>query len=164
MTQAQATHRYTRTQWWCCCCSRCIILRQKLCIQFRRKSAGIYDVLAASRTEIVQNTPIYTVFCECVENTVFRNAFSKRGLTCIVNTGVFFTFITSSSGICSVLTRQRVQIFSVRAFRKHSFLALCLASLIRTQEGVKPQNIAKLNLKWIFCLSQSLPQSSNSKS
>ena len=56
-------------------------------------------------------------FDERVENTVFGDVFVARRLKCIVNTSVFFTFITSSSqskpskntGICSVLTRQNAK-------------------------------------------------------
>ena len=38
------------------------------------------------------------------------------------------------------------------------------APLIRTQEGVRSRNLAKLDVICAFCLSQSLPQSSDSKS
>ena len=56
-------------------------------------------------------------FDERVENAVFCDVFVTRRLKCIVNTSVFFTFITSSSqskpskntGICSVLTRQNAK-------------------------------------------------------
>ena len=106
-----------------------------------------------------------------------------RRLKCIVNTSVFFVFMTSSSqskpskniGICSVLTRQNAKKtrcleaifrdFSARAsqVKNQWFFTLFLPPLIRTQEGVKSQKIAKLHLKSTFFLSQSLPQSSGAK-
>ena len=43
-------------------------------------------------------TPLFRLcFSECVENIVFCGAFLTRGLRCIVNIGLFFTLITSSS-------------------------------------------------------------------
>ena len=55
------------------------------------------------------------------------------------------------------------RIFSARArqVKNKSFFAAFLPPLIRTQEGVKSPKIAKLHLNSTFCLSQSLPQSSN---
>ena len=55
--------------------------------------------------------------------------------------------------------------FSAHAppFKKRSFFTLLLPPLIRTQEGVKSGQIAKLHLNSTFCLSQSLPQSCNTK-
>ena len=122
-------------------------------------------------------------FDERVENTVFCDVFVTRRLKCIVNTSVFFTFITSSSqskpskntGICSVLTRQNAKRtrcleaifrdFSARApqVKNQWFLTLFLPPLIQTQEGVKSQKITRLHLNSTFFLSQSLPQSSQSK-
>ena len=129
-------------------------------------------------------TPLFTVFFdEHVENTVFCDVFVTRRLKCIVNTSVFFTFITSScqskpsknTGICSVLTRQNAQKtrcleaifrdFSARApqVKNQWFFILFLPPLIQTQEGVKSQKIARRHLNSTFFLSQSLPQSSKSK-
>ena len=122
-------------------------------------------------------------FNECVENTVFCDVFLTRRLKCIVNTSVFFTFITSSSqskpskntGICSNLTRQNAKKtrcleaifrdFSALApqIKNQWFFTLFLPPLIQTQKGVKSQKIAKLHLKSSFFLSQSLPQSSRAK-
>ena len=82
---------------------------------------------------------------------------------------------TKNSGIYSVLTRHHAKknrcfgtifrIFSARArqVKNKSFFAAFLPPLIRTQEGVKSPKIAKLHLNSTFCLSQSLPQSSNTK-
>ena len=55
--------------------------------------------------------------------------------------------------------------FSAHAppFKKRSFFALFLPPLIRTEEGVKSGQIAKLHLNSTCCLSQSLPQSCNTK-
>ena len=74
----------------------------------------------------------------------------------------------------SVLTRQHAKntmfetlfhIFSAHAppFKIRSFFTLLLPPLIRTQEGVKSGQIAKLHLNSTFCLSQSLPHSCNTK-
>ena len=46
---------------------------------------------------------------------------------------------------------------------KMLIFSLVLPPLIRTQEGVKSGQIAKLHLNSTFCLSQSLPQSCNTK-
>ena len=118
-------------------------------------------------------TPLFTVFFnECVENTVFCDVFLTRRLKCIVNTSVFFTFITSSSqskpskntGICSVLTRQNAKKtrcleaifhdFSALApqVKNQSFFTQFLPPLIQTQKSVKSQKIAKLHLKSTFFL------------
>ena len=82
---------------------------------------------------------------------------------------------TKNSGIYSVLTRHHAKkndvleqffaCFSARArqVKNKSFFAAFLPPLIRTQEGVKSPKIAKLHLNSTFCLSQSLPQSSNTK-
>ena len=122
-------------------------------------------------------------FDERVENIVFCDVFVTRRLKCIVNTSVFFTFITSSSQskpskntrVCSVLTRQNAKKtrcleaifrdFSARApqVKNQWFFTLFLPPLIQTQEGVKSQEIARLHLNSTFFLSQSLPQSSKSK-
>ena len=95
----------------------------------------------------------------------------------------FLHFFASSSqskpakntGIYSVLTRQHAKKhdvlnqsfnnFSAHAppFKKRSFFTLLLPPLIRTQEGVKSGQIAKLHLNSTFCLSQSLPQSCSTK-
>ena len=96
---------------------------------------------------------------------------------------VFFICMTSSSrsklvkhtGICRVLTRQRAKkhdvlkqfftFFQLVCFNSkinQSFFAPFLPPLIRTQEGVKSQKIAKLHLKSTICFSQSLPESCNS--
>ncbi len=116
----------------------------------------------------------------CRNTVFFCDVFSTRGSKCI---GVCLIFTTCSSqskparntGICSVLTRQHVKrhdvceaivrIFSSPApqLKKQSLLALFLPPRIPTQQGVKSQNIAKIQLKWTSCLSQSFPQSSNSK-
>ena len=105
-----------------------------------------------------------------------------RRLICIVNTSVFFTFVTSSSqskpskntGIYSVLTRQNAQKtrcleaifrdFSARApqVKNQRFFTLFLPPLIQSQDGVKSQKIARLHLNSTFFMSQSLPQSSKS--
>ena len=129
-----------------------------------------------------KNTAIYTVFSECVENTAFCDVFSTRGFKCTANTMVFFIFFTSSSqskptkntGIYSVLTRQHAKknnVFKqfstnfqlVRLHKKRSFFTPFLPPFIRTQEGAKSGQIAKLNLTSTFCLSQSLPQSCSPK-
>ena len=56
-------------------------------------------------------------------------------------------------------------IFSARArqVKNQSFFAAFLPPLIWTQEGVKSPKIAKLHLNLTFYLSQSLPQSCNTK-
>ena len=56
-------------------------------------------------------------------------------------------------------------IFSARArqVKSQSFFAAFLPTLIRTQEGVKSPKTAKLHLNFTFYLSQSLPQSCNTK-
>ena len=55
--------------------------------------------------------------------------------------------------------------FSARApsFKKRSFFTPFLPPLIRTQEGAKSGQIAKVHLNSTFCLSQSLPQSCHTK-
>lgn len=53
---------------------------------------------------------------------------------------------------------------SCSSIQKPIILAPFLPPLIRTQESVKLQKHVKLRLKSTLCLSQSLPQSSNSKS
>ena len=55
--------------------------------------------------------------------------------------------------------------FSARApqAKNQWFFTLFLPPLIQTQEGVKSEKIAKLNLKSTFFMSQSLPQSSRAK-
>ena len=82
---------------------------------------------------------------------------------------------TKNTGIYSVLTRQHTKktrcfraifhTFSAHAppFKKRLFFTLFLPPLIRTQEDVKSGQIAKLHLNPTFCLSQSLPQSCNTK-
>ena len=50
-----------------------------------------------------------------------------------------------------------------RQVKSQSFFAAFLPPLIRTQEGVKSPKIAKLHLNFTFYLSQSLPQSCNTK-
>ena len=57
------------------------------------------------------------------------------------------------------------RIFSARACQvnNQSFFAAFLPPPIRTQEDVKSPKIAKLHLNLTFCLSQSLPQSCNTK-
>ena len=57
------------------------------------------------------------------------------------------------------------RIFSARArqVKNQSFLAVFLTPLILTQEGLKSPKIAKLHLNLTFYLSQSLPQSCNTK-
>ena len=57
------------------------------------------------------------------------------------------------------------RIFSARArqVKNQSFFAAFLPPLIRTQEGVKSPKIAKLHLNLTLYLSQSLPQSCNTK-
>ncbi len=152
-------------------------------VPLESKNAGIYNVLQDQGRKS-SKTPLFNLsFSQCVENNIFCDVFSTRGFKCIVNTSILFTFITSGSqskpakntGICSALRRQNAKIhdvfeaifdmFSARApqVRKQSFLEF-LPPLIRTQEGVKSQNMAKLHQEWTFCLSQSLPQSSDSKS
>ena len=120
-----------------------------------------------------------------VEHTVFCDVFVTGRLKCIVNTSVFFTFITSSSqskpskntGICSVLTRQNAKKNTMFGGNFSRFFGPCPPAsqkskifypifwppLIQTQEGVKSQKIARLHLNSTFFLSQSLPQSSKSK-
>ena len=80
-----------------------------------------------------------------------------------------------NTGIYSVLTRQLhaktrcfdtiFHNFSAHAppLENRSFFTLLLPPLIRTQEGVKSGQLAKLHLNSTFCLSQSLPQSCNTK-
>ena len=94
----------------------------------------------------------------------------------------FLHFFTSSSqskptkntGIYSVLTRQHAKknnVFKqfstnfqlVHLHKKRSFFTPFLPPFIRTQEGAKSGQIAKLNLTSTFCLSQSLPQSCSPK-
>ena len=82
---------------------------------------------------------------------------------------------TKNSGIYSVCTRQHAKkkrcfgtifrIFSARArqVKSQSFFAAFLPPLIWTQEGVKSPKMAKLHLNFTFYLSQSLPQSCNTK-
>ena len=114
---------------------------------------------------------------------MFCDVFSTRGFKCTANTRVFFMFYTSSSqskptknsGIYIVLTRQHAKkkrcfgtifrIFSARACqaKNQSFFAAFLPPPIRTPEDVKSPKIAKLHLNLTFCLSQSLPQSCNTK-
>ena len=57
------------------------------------------------------------------------------------------------------------RIFSARACqaKNQSFFAAFLPPPIRTPEDVKSPKIAKLHLNLTFCLSQSLPQSCNTK-
>ena len=57
------------------------------------------------------------------------------------------------------------QNFLARAppFKKRSFFTQFLPPLIRTQAGVKSGQLAQLHLNSTFCLSQSLPQSCNTK-
>ena len=129
-----------------------------------------------------KNIAIYTVFSEHVENTVFCDAFATRGFKCTANTTVFsfvhFQFSKQTSQKHWYLqcfdkttckkTRCFETIFhnfSAHAppFKKRSFFTLLLPPLIRTQEDVKSDQIAKLRLNSTFCLSQSLPQSCNTK-
>ena len=82
---------------------------------------------------------------------------------------------TKNTGIYSVLTRQHAKkhdvceqfftLFQPMLLRSKNayFLLFFLPPLIRTQEGVKSGQIAKLHLNSTFCLSQSLPQSCNTK-
>ena len=82
---------------------------------------------------------------------------------------------TKNTGIYSVLTRQHAKkqdvfeqfftLFQPMLLRSKNayFFTLFLPPLIRTQEGVKSGQIAKLHLNSTFCLSQSLPQSCNTK-
>ena len=82
---------------------------------------------------------------------------------------------TKNSGIYSVLTRQHAKkhdvfeqfftLFQPMLLRSKNacFLLFFLPPLIRTQEGFKSGQIAKLHLNSTFCLSQSLPQSCNTK-
>ena len=82
---------------------------------------------------------------------------------------------TKNTGIYSVLTRQHAKkhdvfeqffhTFSAHAppFKKTLIFYSFLPPLIRTQEGVKSGQIAKLHLNSTFCLPQSLPQSCNTK-
>ena len=55
--------------------------------------------------------------------------------------------------------------FSAQAppFKKRSLFTQFLPPVIRTQEGVKSEQVAKLDLNSTFCLSQSLPQSCSTK-
>ena len=129
-----------------------------------------------------KNIAIYTVFSERVENTVFCDVFSTRGFKSTANTTVFFFFYFQFSTQTSQKhwypqcfdktackkTRCFQAIFrnfSAHAppFKKRSFFTLFLPPLIRTQEGVKSGQIAKLHLNSTFCLSQSLLQSCNTK-
>ena len=113
---------------------------------------------------------------------MFCDVFSTRGFKCTANTTVFFIF-------CFQVSKQTNQkhwylqcfdktackktrcfraifhTFSAHAppFKKRLFFTLFLPPLIRTQEGVKSGQIAKLHLNSTFCLSQSLPQSCNTK-
>ena len=82
---------------------------------------------------------------------------------------------TKNTGIYSVLTRQHAKkhdvfeqfctLFQPMLLRSKNacFLPFFLPPLIRTQEGVKSGQISKLHLNSTFCLSQSLPQSCNTK-
>ena len=114
-----------------------------------------------------------------------RRIYSTRSSKCIVNTGVFFTCMTSSSqskpakntGTCNVLTRQNAKkhrgfetifhICSARApqFKNQSFFYLFFCPL---SSGLKKvlnrKKMPNCTDKSTFCLSQSLPQSSSSKS
>ena len=116
--------------------------------------------------------------CDRVENTVFCDVFSTRGFTCTANATVFFQFSKQTSQKHWYLqcfdkttckkTRCFETIFhnfSAHAppFKIRSFFTLLFPPLIRTQEGVKSGQIAKLHLNSTFCLSQSLRQSCNTK-
>ena len=128
-------------------------------------------------------TSLFTLFfSERVENTVFCDVFQQGALNVpqMLRFSSFFTFSSQSkpaknTGIYKVLTRQHAKktrcletIFHnfsahVPPFKKRSFFTLLLPPLIRTQEGVTPGQIAKMHLNSTFCLSQSLPQSCNTK-
>ena len=113
---------------------------------------------------------------------MFCDVVPPRGFKCTANTTVFLKISSSQSkpakntNIYSVLTRQHAKknnvfkpfftIFQLVLLhsKKHSFFTLFLPPLIRTQEGSKSGQIAKLHLNPTFCLSQSLPQSCNTKS
>ena len=112
--------------------------------------------------------------------------FFQQGALNVPQIPRFSSFFTSSSqskpaknaGIYSVLmcfdktTCKKTRCFQtifhnfsahVPPFKKRSFFILFLPPLIRTQEGVKSGQIAKLHLNSTFCLSQSLLQSCNTK-
>ena len=113
---------------------------------------------------------------------MFCDVFSTRGFKCTANTRVFFMFSLPvlkanqpNTVVFTVFWQDNMQkkrcfgtifrIFSARArqVKNHSFFAAFLPPLIRTQEGVKSPKIAKLHLNFTFYLSQSLPQSCNTK-
>ena len=130
-----------------------------------------------------KNIAIYTVFKRTLPKHRVLRCFFNKGLKMHRKYHGFLHVITSSSqskpaknsGIYSVLTRQHAKKtrcfetifynFSAHAppFKKRSFFTLLLAPLIRTQGGAKSGQIAKLHLNSSFCLSQSLPQSCNTK-
>ena len=108
--------------------------------------------------------------------------FYDKELECLVDTGVFFTCMTSGSQKQTSQKRRYLQFFDKTLCKKllfrnnvsHFFSswsaiqkAIIVCSLFATAhpppERVRSHEIAKLFLKWTFCLSQSLLQSSNSK-
>ena len=111
----------------------------------------------------------------------FAMFFLTRGLNWIVNSVVFFIFFFQ----VSKQTNQKhwyLQCFDKTTGKKKTFkqfftifqlvlfnskinhcFTLSLPRLIRTQEGVKSEQVAKLHLKSTFCLSQSLPQRCNTR-
>ena len=108
--------------------------------------------------------------------------FQQGGFKCTANTTVFFMFSLPvlkanqpKTVVFTVFGQDNMQkkrcfgtifrIFSARARQVKSqlFFAAFLPPLIWTQEGVKSPKIAKLHLNFTFYLSQSLPQSCNTK-
>ena len=128
-------------------------------------------------------TSLFTVFfSERVENTVFCDVFQQG----VLNVPQIPRFSSCFHFQFSKQTNQKqwylqcfdkttckknrcfgtiFRIFSARArqVKNHSFFAAFLPPLIRTQEGVRSPKIAKLRLNFTFYLSQSLPQSCNTK-
>ena len=76
-----------------------------------------------------------------------------------------FTVLTRPQAKKHDVSKQFFTIFQLVLLqpKKRSFFTLFLPPVIQTQEGAKSEQIAKLHLNSTFCLSQSLPQSCNTK-
>ena len=114
---------------------------------------------------------------------MFCDVFSTRGFKCTANTTVFFIFLLPGlkanqpkTLVFTVFWQDSLQKNTMFSSNFSHFFSPCssvqktlvfylffLQPLIRTQEGVKSGQIAKLQLNSTFCLSQSLPQSCNTK-
>ena len=131
-------------------------------------------------------TRLFTLrFSECVESTVFCCDVFRQGAQDVSLIWCFLHFYgrfqlpkqTSQEHWylqCFEKTKSKNTTFwsnsshfssSCSLIQKKSQFRLCFCHppLIRTQPDVKSQHIVRLQQAWTFCLSQSLPQSSNSK-